>query len=265
MPPFRWEAIDHSLVRLKLADLAEEMRSQIRRDERRIHFENRRNLNDMAGSYQILGMKQQRADEKARRTYEIYCEVLRSQGETKSAAFIRAVSLRVIQRILRSRENAIAGELRSESRRRGSQSQVYNLMLIGHRFTMKKLQETWRRRLEIEAKECEHAEHTNTPSTVALGTTSSADNESNARNPNNAYTPDDKIQRRALIIKKVQNPQVYTILTVDEAALFFEVQPRTIHRWTEENRVKRGPKRGSITIKSIREYQRKRSRKQRKP
>ena len=45
MALFRWEDIDHSLVALKLVDLAEEMRGRITADERRIRFENRLNLN----------------------------------------------------------------------------------------------------------------------------------------------------------------------------------------------------------------------------
>jgi hypothetical protein len=38
LPLFRWEDIDHSLVRLSLIDLAEEMQHQIQADERRIQF-----------------------------------------------------------------------------------------------------------------------------------------------------------------------------------------------------------------------------------
>ena len=45
MPLFRWEDIDHSLVSLRLIDLAEEMQSQIQADERRIQFENHGNRN----------------------------------------------------------------------------------------------------------------------------------------------------------------------------------------------------------------------------
>jgi serine/threonine protein kinase len=45
MPPFRWEDIDHSLVSLRLTNLAEEMHSQIKADEARIGFENCGNLN----------------------------------------------------------------------------------------------------------------------------------------------------------------------------------------------------------------------------
>ena len=45
MTVFNWQDIDHSLVSLKLTDLAEEMHNQIRKDEARIQFENLHNLN----------------------------------------------------------------------------------------------------------------------------------------------------------------------------------------------------------------------------
>src|SRR5271169_3917630 len=48
MPPFNWKDIDHRLVSLKLTNLAEEMHQQIKADERRIQFENLRNLNSLA-------------------------------------------------------------------------------------------------------------------------------------------------------------------------------------------------------------------------
>ena len=38
IPPFRWEDIDHSLVSLKLTDLAEEMHNLTEADERRIQL-----------------------------------------------------------------------------------------------------------------------------------------------------------------------------------------------------------------------------------
>jgi hypothetical protein len=53
-------------------------------------------------------------------------------------------------------------------------------------------------------------------------------------------------------IRKVQNPQTYTVLSTPEAALYFEVKPRTVHRWVEQGKLKNGARRGSITIESIR-------------
>ena len=75
MTVFDWEDIDHSLVSLKLTDLAEEMHSQISADEARIRFENRHNFNTAAVPSLVLRMKQQRADEWAQKAYDIYCDV----------------------------------------------------------------------------------------------------------------------------------------------------------------------------------------------
>lgn len=55
---------------------------------------------------------------------------------------------------------------------------------------------------------------------------------------------------REAVIKKVQNPDKYSILSIQEAALYFEVQPRTIHRWSAQRDLIPGGRRGSITIES---------------
>jgi hypothetical protein len=65
MAVFRWEDIDHTLVDLKLTDLAIEINSQTEADERRIQFENHRNMNSNTVASLILEMKEQRADELA--------------------------------------------------------------------------------------------------------------------------------------------------------------------------------------------------------
>jgi hypothetical protein len=67
--------------------------------------------------------------------------------------------------------------------------------------------------------------------------------------------------RREAIIKKVQNPQIYVTLSIPDAALYFEVTSRTIHRWKDDGNLKSGARRGSITIESIRRWENKRSRK----
>ena len=102
MSLFQWENIDHSLVSLKLTDLAEKTHSEIRLEEERIRFENRHNLNDNAVPSLILRMKQERADEWARKAYEIYCGVWQTQGHLKSGAFVRAVCSRGIVPMLRA-------------------------------------------------------------------------------------------------------------------------------------------------------------------
>jgi hypothetical protein len=71
--------------------------------------------------------------------------------------------------------------------------------------------------------------------------------------------------RREAIIKRIQNPQAYRILSIRDAATYFEVTPRTIYRWKDDGKLKSGGRRGSITIESIRRWENKRSRKRRMP
>jgi len=158
MPLFRWEDIDHSLVRLRLTNLAEEMHSRIKADEGRIQFENRGNMNSNTVPSLVLKMKQDRADEWAQRVFEIYCDVWQKQGYVKSAAFVRAVYAREIVSVLRARTGAIASEFSSFATRTSFPGVIRKAHLDSLQLDMLRLESRWRRRVEIEAKECEHAE-----------------------------------------------------------------------------------------------------------
>ena len=76
-------------------------------------------------------------------------------------------------------------------------------------------------------------------------------------------TPDDpgKDTLREAVIRKVQNQHRYTLLSTPEAAAYFEVEPRTIYRWTVDGDLRRGARRGSITIESVLRLEKSRSRK----
>jgi hypothetical protein len=158
MPTFRWEDIDHSLVGLRLTELAIDMHARIRADEARIQFENRGNLNSSAVPSLVLEMKQESADEWARRVYEIYCDVWQKQGNNKCAAFVRAVSVRAVLPTFRARTGAITGEFSLFATRTSFPSSIRDATLKGLQLNMLRLEDRCRRRLEIEAKECEHAE-----------------------------------------------------------------------------------------------------------
>ena len=71
----------------------------------------------------------------------------------------------------------------------------------------------------------------------------------------------EKNQRREAVIRKIRNSHTNTIVSVMEAALYFEVEGRTIYRWTDDGDLKKGARRGSITIESILQWETKRSRK----
>src|SRR5258708_16473457 len=107
MPPFKWEDSDHGLVGLKLTNLSEQMHQQIEADERRIQFENLGNLNGLAVPSLILEMKERRTEEFVQKVYELYCDVWQTQGQRKSAAFLRAVYGVGTLPVLRSQPHSI--------------------------------------------------------------------------------------------------------------------------------------------------------------
>ena len=71
------------------------------------------------------------------------------------------------------------------------------------------------------------------------------------------------LARRQAIVKKIENPQAYRFLLVAEAALYFRVAPRTIHRWQLDSKLRNGGRRGSVTTESVRQWETKRRRKRR--
>jgi hypothetical protein len=158
MPPFRWEDIDHRLVSLRLTELAMEMHARVRADEARIQFENRGNLNSNAVPSLVLKMKRERADESAQGAYEIYCDVWQKQGYVKSGDFVRAVFTHGVVPVIRARTGAIAGEFSRFATATNFPAAVRDATMQGFRLNMKRLEDHWQRRLEIEAKECVHAE-----------------------------------------------------------------------------------------------------------
>jgi hypothetical protein len=256
MPPFQWEDIDHSLVNLKLSESAEDMHRKIKEDERRIQFENRHNLNDTAVPSLVLRMKQEYAYARAQQVYETYCYVWKKQGQVKSADFVRAVSARAIRSMLRARAGAIAGEFSRFATRTGLPDTIRDAHLLAHGLKMERLQTRWARRLEAEAKECEHAERIERLPSQASSVLSAIEP---IREPSENVSADNI--RRENILKKVQNPQIHAVLLVSEAARYFEVTPHTIYRWVQERKLTRGGRRGSIIIESVLRWVKRRSRK----
>jgi hypothetical protein len=130
----------------------------MQKEEATIRFDNRKNLNDCTVPTLVLEMQKKYTDEWARRVYEMYCDVWQVQRYEKSAAFIRAVCSRAVVPTIRARANAIAGEFAMFARRTSFSPNIRDAMLRGLDLDMKRLQSRWERRLEAEAKECEHAE-----------------------------------------------------------------------------------------------------------
>lgn len=68
---------------------------------------------------------------------------------------------------------------------------------------------------------------------------------------------------REIAIKKVQNPPNFRTLKINEAAIYFEVASKTIHRWVSNGNLRSGGRRGTITTESVRQWEKRRSRKRR--
>ena len=62
-------------------------------------------------------------------------------------------------------------------------------------------------------------------------------------------------RRGARRLSKRSRTPAYTHPLNPDAAIYFEVIPRTIHRWKDEGHLKSGARRGSITIESIRRWE----------
>jgi len=74
---------------------------------------------------------------------------------------------------------------------------------------------------------------------------------------------DPQQQRRQAVIKKVRNPETFTVLSTAEVSLYFEVEPRTVYRWMSSGKLRAGGRSGTITIESVIRFEKTRSRKRR--
>jgi len=254
---FKWGDIDHTLASLKLTDLAIEMGRKIKSAERRIRFENRLNQSNNTIASLILRMKEENTNEWARGVYRIYCQVWGIQGNAKTAAFVRAVFRHAILVTIRARTNAIKAEFLMWAKRTSFNGTLAQAQLKGLQLRMMRLQDDWFRRLEAEAKELEHAARQGVPTRASLGEESTLGTLSEGINGPHGMTDNPRLET---IIRKVQNPQKYTTLMISETSEYFDVSTRTIHRWVSEKKLDFGGRRGSITIRSIRRWQAKRSR-----
>ena len=147
-----------ALVGLKLTNLAEEIHESIRAEIGQIQFDNLGNSNSQAVPTLIIAMHLRRTDEWIEETYRAYCEVWEKQRGKKTADFIRAVSANAIPVIISARTNAVIAELSGQCARTGSPTGPHNARMESFKSSMSRLAARWARKLEIEAKECEHSE-----------------------------------------------------------------------------------------------------------
>lgn len=166
---FSWGLIDHTLVGLKLSELSEEMRKSINAEENQIRSDNRLNQNSQAVPTLLVQMQERRTNEWAEKTYKLYCEVWEKQGFTKTPEFVRAVSAHAIPVIIAARKSAVIGRLSMERARTGALIEPHNARMASFERSMRRLAARWAKKLEIEARECEHRDRTAQPKSEASG------------------------------------------------------------------------------------------------
>jgi hypothetical protein len=152
-----WGLIDHALVRLKTTELAQEMHKSIKAEENQIRFDNRHNQNSQAVPSLLLPMHERRIDEHIEKTYELYCEVWEKQGYPKTAEFVRAISAHVVPVIIGARKGAVIAQLSMERARTAGLLEPHKARIASFEQSMQRLAAHWARKLEIEARESEHA------------------------------------------------------------------------------------------------------------
>jgi hypothetical protein len=283
--------IDRRLVTLKGLDLSIEMNKKIKTEERRIRFENRLNLSGNAIASLVLKMKLERTDVWAQKLYEIYCDVWKIQGQIRTRRFIQSDCLQAVQSLIRTRTRVASQEFRRTANTGNLTGPLRDALMNSFKLKMRRLEGDWDRRLEIDARECEHAERIGRQGVDHSGGPSSASDSQN-KNPkenglidNIGQGPTDALpspslptndlngggggrapieDKLQLIIHKVQNPKHFRTLAVREAALYCEVQPATIYRWIANGKLASGTRRGTVTTESINVYEKKRSRKPRR-
>jgi hypothetical protein len=254
---FLWKDIDHTLARLKLTDLAIQMRSKIDKEERRIRFENRFNENGNTVPSLIIAMKERNAEEWARREYKIYCDVWKAQGNVKTADFVRSVYRHAIAVMIKARTNGIKSEFLMWVRRTSFNGSLAHAHVNGLELRMARLSNAWFRKLEAEAKELEHSRRRSFMQHLSHQRPSETGTEQGGTPEPLAAEDNSRLEK---IVYKVQNPQKFTTLMISETAEYFGVSRRSVHRWVADRKLDLGGRRGSITIRSIRRWQAKRSR-----
>jgi hypothetical protein len=174
---------------------------------------------------------------------------------------VRAVCVRGIMTVIRARAGAIASEFSRFAKVTSFPEKIRDAHLLAHSLKMQRLQTSWQRRLEAEAKICEHAER------IEKLSSQKHFGDSAATRPVTEVEGNASAEkaRREAVIRKIQNPHLNRTLSVPEASLYFEVEDHTIYRWTNEGKLLRGARRGSIIIDSMLKWEKKRSRKRRSP
>lgn len=158
-PELVWSEIDHEILRHKLSLISSEMQAKVASEERNALFECRKRGNSGSIKPTLLELHVKLTDEWLERVYQAYCDVWNIQGNTKSAAFIRAVFEKALVPLLLTRQGAIVGEFEMIAIRTRDHS--YGPVCDELARSLQRLRSKWWDKLEIEAGACKYAPKAN--------------------------------------------------------------------------------------------------------
>lgn len=153
---FRWDEIDQVLLAPKIDGLTREMQQAFFDDERQISFQSKRKGNIAYFASAFLRKQEERTDEWARRTYEIYCQCWQQQHCPKTPEFVKAVFDQAILPLFYTRKSTVAAHLKLRAKR--TRRHFDSGAIGGWYRAIDQLAHSWKRRLEAEARALEYDE-----------------------------------------------------------------------------------------------------------
>jgi hypothetical protein len=208
----------------KTTGLTREMRGRIA-DEERALVETSSSRNSAGYLSYLLEFHEQLIEEGAETLYTAYCEVCEMQNRSVSPNFVRAIRDGPIAQFIAARRSTVISEAGLQGMRVNDPPNPYALSEFSRKID--RFIVSWNLKLESDAAAIEYR----------VIKSRSARSEAVNLSAKDIATSADALARdtrREVVIRKVQNPQANTILSFDEAAIYFEVQPRTIHRWRDQ-------------------------------
>jgi hypothetical protein len=155
--PYSWQQFDQTLANTMLLDLALEFHRLAQEDLQQIRYQNIGNENSISVPSQRLEMQLLRSDEWAGRSYQVYCDVWRSQHKDLYPQFYRDVCQQAIRTMISVRVGSVKAELnREEILTRSHNDGWLNAATQSFSQKMELLFGKWQRAAEIDAKSIEY-------------------------------------------------------------------------------------------------------------
>ncbi len=262
-----WVQIDHKLSSLKAAEISEEIRLAIKAEANRISSQQRSNDNWMAVRQMQVAAEVRFTNEWVEKLYTAYCDVWTKQGETKTAVFIRCVFHKAIEPLIEMRKHNALNWITQELRRTGGRMDIWNAVKSSFEAELTRLDRRWRRKLQIEARECQHAlrqnhiagdesarqGHTliNTRTAYAGGPDLPVLRDGPKAKSRSPRQPALTKEEEEALKRKLGNPPVYPALSVREVAAAVGKSESTIYRWVETGKLKSSNVPGRVLTKSV--------------